>query len=56
MFDDQFVEENYAAVTRYEELSGAETAALDAAKRVTLLTGPDWLPGHYQWLDAQWRV
>jgi len=56
MFDDQFVEENYTAVTRYAELSREETAALEAAKRVSFLTGPDWLPGHYQWLDAQWRV
>jgi predicted aldo/keto reductase-like oxidoreductase len=56
MFDDQFVEDNYAALTRYERMSSAETAALEAAKRVSLLAGPGWLPAHYQWLDDQWRV
>ena len=39
---------------RADELRG--NAALEAAKRVSLLAGPGWLPAHYQWLDDQWRV
>ena len=56
MFDDKFVEDNYAALSRYEEISREEVAALDAARNVALLTGARWLPGEYQWLDEQWRA
>jgi predicted aldo/keto reductase-like oxidoreductase len=56
MFDDKFVEDNYAALSRYEEMSREETAVLDAAKELTRLAGPGWLPGQYRWLEEQWRA
>jgi predicted aldo/keto reductase-like oxidoreductase len=56
MFDDQFLEDNYAALSRYEEMSREEFAVLDAARNVTLLTGARWLPEEYRWLEEQWRV
>ncbi|MGD1031438.1 MAG: aldo/keto reductase [Opitutaceae bacterium] len=56
MFDDKHVEDNYAALARFEEMSRGETAALDAARKVTLLAGTGWLPTEYQWLDEQWRA
>jgi predicted aldo/keto reductase-like oxidoreductase len=56
MFDDQFVEDNYAALTRYEQMSQEEHAALDAARKLTLVAGAGWLPENYQWLEEQWRA
>jgi aryl-alcohol dehydrogenase-like predicted oxidoreductase len=56
MFDDKYLEDNYAALTRYEDMSREEMAALDAAKKVTQLTGASWLPSEYRWLDQQWRA
>ena len=56
MFDDQFVEDNYAALTRYDQMTREEHAALDAARKLTLATGPGWLPQDYQWLEEQWRA
>ena len=56
MFDDKFLEDNYAALSRYEEMSREEIAVLDAARKVTLLTGKKWLPEEYRWLDEQWRA
>ena len=56
MFDDQFVEDNYAALSRYDQMSREEHASLDAARELTRLAGPCWLPQDYQWLEEQWRV
>jgi predicted aldo/keto reductase-like oxidoreductase len=56
MFDDQFVEDNYAALTRYDQMTREEHAALDAAREFTRLAGPAWLPQDYQWLEEQWRA
>jgi predicted aldo/keto reductase-like oxidoreductase len=56
MFDDQFVEDNYAAMSRYDQMTREEHAALDAARKLTLAAGPGWLPQNYQWLEEQWRA
>ncbi len=56
MFDDQWVEDNYAALARHLTLSREETAALDAARILSGATQRKWLPPHYQWLDERWRV
>ncbi len=56
MFDDQFLMDNYAALTRYDKMGAEQHAALDAARNVTRLAGAGWLPKNYQWLDEQWRV
>ena len=56
MFDDRFVEDNHAALTRYDQMSREEHSALDAARRLTSLTGAGWLPTEYQWLEEQWRA
>ena len=56
MFDDQFLIDNHAALSRYEEITREEHAAFDAARRLTRLTGSGWLHDDYQWLDDQWRA
>jgi aryl-alcohol dehydrogenase-like predicted oxidoreductase len=55
IFDQQFLEDNYAALARYRDMREEETAALEAAKKVAALRGAGWLPGHYRWLEEQWR-
>ena len=56
MFDDQFVEDNYAALSRYDQMTREEHASLDAAKEATRLAGAGWLPQNYQWLEEHWRA
>ena len=56
MFQEQLLEDNYRALTRYWELRSEERVALDAARRVARLCEADWLPPHYRWLEEQWRV
>ena len=56
MFDDQFVKDNCAALSRYEQMTREEHVALDAARKLTLLAGAGWLPENYQWLEEQWRA
>jgi len=56
MVDDQFLMDNYAAMSRYEEITREEHAAFDAARKLTLLAGAAWLPENYQWLEEQWRA
>ena len=56
MFDDQFVKDNCAALSRYDQMTREEHVALDAARKLTLLTGAGWLPENYQWLEEQWRA
>lgn len=55
MFEEETLEDNYAGLTRHLELSRDERAALDAATRMALVRGKDWLPRHYQWLDQRWQ-
>lgn len=54
MWDDRWIDDNYAALTRQRELSREERAALDAVAHVAKLVGPGWLPPSYQWLDERW--
>jgi hypothetical protein len=56
MFDDILLDDNYKALTRFQEMTKEEYAALDAAKRLAQLRGADWLPEHYRWLEEQWRA
>jgi aryl-alcohol dehydrogenase-like predicted oxidoreductase len=56
MTDEQFVEDNCAALTRDDQLTREEHVALDSARRLTRLAGAGWLPEHYQWLEEQWRA
>jgi aryl-alcohol dehydrogenase-like predicted oxidoreductase len=56
MVDDQFLMDNHAALSRYDELTREEHAALDAARNLTRLAGAGWLPENYQWLEEQWRA
>ncbi len=56
MFDNQFVKDNCAALSRYDQMTREEHVALDAARKLTLLAGAGWLPENYQWLEEQWRA
>ena len=56
MVDDQFLVDNIAAMSRYDQLTREEHAAFDAARKVTRLAGAGWLPKNYQWLEEQWRA
>ena len=56
MWDDQWIDENHAALARYDDMSREETAALDMAARVARSVGPDFLPPSYRWMDEQWHV
>ena len=56
MTDEQFVKDNCAALTRYDQLTREEHLALDSARRLTRLAGAGWLPENYQWLEEQWRA
>ena len=55
MWDDQWIEENYAALGRYQEMSQAERAALNEVARLAKLV-PGWLPRSHQWLEERWRA
>jgi predicted aldo/keto reductase-like oxidoreductase len=56
MVDDQFVKDNHAAMTRYDQMTREEHAALDSARKLTRLAGMSWLPENYHWLEEQWRA
>ena len=56
MTDDQFVKNNCAALTRYDQMTREEHVALDSARKLTRLAGLTWLPKNYQWLEEQWRA
>ena len=55
MFEERLLEDNYQALTHYQEMRPQERAALDAAERLARLHGANWLPPHYRWLEEQWR-
>jgi len=55
MWDDQWIDDNYAALRRAQELGREERSALDAASQVALAYGKAWLPERYQWLEERWR-
>ena len=56
MFQEELLEDNHRALTRYQQSGGGDRAALDAARRLAGLLGPRWLPDHYRWLEDQWRA
>jgi aryl-alcohol dehydrogenase-like predicted oxidoreductase len=56
MTDEQFVRDNCAALTRYDQMTREEHVALDSARKLTRLAGLTWLPKNYQWLEEQWRA
>jgi aryl-alcohol dehydrogenase-like predicted oxidoreductase len=56
MTDDQFVKDNCAALTRYDQMTREEHVALNSARKLTRLAGMNWLPKNYQWLEEQWRA
>jgi aryl-alcohol dehydrogenase-like predicted oxidoreductase len=56
MFEDQWLTDNYKALTRYQEQRPQDRAALDGARKLARLCGPNWLPPHYRWLEEQWRA
>ena len=56
IFEERLLEDNYRALTRYSERRPEERTALDAARKVANLLGPNWLPAHYRWLEERWRV
>lgn len=56
MFDEVLLEDNYRALARFQEMTPEEQAALGAARQVARLTGPEWLPAHYRWLEEQWAA
>jgi aryl-alcohol dehydrogenase-like predicted oxidoreductase len=56
MTDERFVQDNCAALTRYDQLTRDEHVALESARKLTRLAGAGWLPENYQWLEEQWRA
>ena len=56
MFQEHELDENYAALRNHLQLSRGERNVLDAARQLSGVYGPSWLPTHYRWLDKRWRV
>jgi hypothetical protein len=57
MFEDQFLTDNHAALSRYhDQLTREEHTTFDAARKLTSVAGTGWLPENYQWLEEQWRA
>jgi aryl-alcohol dehydrogenase-like predicted oxidoreductase len=57
MFDEQYVNDNCAALTRYQQdLSRQERATLDDVRYFARLRETAWLPARYRWLEEQWRA
>jgi len=55
IFQEDLLEDDYRALTTYRQTRPEERAALDAARTVARLCGPEWLSPHYRWLEEQWR-
>ncbi len=56
MFQEHELDDNYAALERHSNPGRAERDVLDAARKLSSVHGPNWLPPHYRWLDQHWRV
>ncbi len=54
MFDDQYLEDNYAALRSYQDRRREETGALKAARALARMTGRGWLRPGYAWLEEEW--
>lgn len=55
IFEDRLLEDNYQALTRYNEMTREEHAALAAARELARLLEGRWLPDRYRWLEERWR-
>ncbi len=54
MWDDQWIDDNFAALTRRQAMSREEHGALDAARQIAQAYGKGWLPERYGWLEERW--
>jgi aryl-alcohol dehydrogenase-like predicted oxidoreductase len=54
MFDEVYLEDNYAALGRYHELSREASAALGSARKLARALGRRWLRPAYSWLEEEW--
>jgi aryl-alcohol dehydrogenase-like predicted oxidoreductase len=54
MFDQAYLEDNFAALGRYHELSREAAAALEAARTLARALGRRWLQPAYSWLEEEW--
>jgi aryl-alcohol dehydrogenase-like predicted oxidoreductase len=55
MYRPEELEENYQAFEKHAKGLGQHNAgSLSAAAEVAALTGKNWLPAHYRWLDERW--
>jgi predicted aldo/keto reductase-like oxidoreductase len=55
MYQEQDLDDNYAALARQSSLSREEKAVLGEVKRMTKGFGADWVGPEYRWLEEQWR-
>ena len=56
IFQDQLLDDNYQALTRYQQSAPNPEPALHAARHLAALLGANWLPAEYRWLEEQWRA
>jgi predicted aldo/keto reductase-like oxidoreductase len=56
MFEDRCLEDNYRALTLYEDRQREEAAVLNRASQYASMLGGNWLPPHYRWLEQEWRA
>ncbi len=56
IFEERLLEDDYKALANYQQMTGEEHAALDAARQVARLLNKSWLPLHYRWLEERWGV
>jgi aryl-alcohol dehydrogenase-like predicted oxidoreductase len=56
MFQEELLEDNYKALARFQKSGPGDRAALDAARRLAGMLDTKWLPGHYRWLEDEWRA
>jgi aryl-alcohol dehydrogenase-like predicted oxidoreductase len=56
IFQDQDLDDDYAALTRQLKLSRDERAALDTASQWAAMQGKTWVRPCYQWLEEEWRA
>jgi aryl-alcohol dehydrogenase-like predicted oxidoreductase len=56
IFQDEDLEDDYAALTRHLKVSREERAALDAASQFAAMHGKTWIRPCYKWLEEQWRA
>ena len=54
MFDEAYLEDNYAALERYREQSQETRAALESARELARALGRGWLRPAYSWLEEEW--